>query len=113
MILRTRDTKPSRAGERKRKITLSDVQQRVDQLNQSKQPLVFAGLLEEEGIAQILQQLQSAGRRRVYPPEVTLAAFLGQAISEDGSCQQAVHRVNSHRCAQGLPPASVAGDQLL
>ena len=107
MILHQQDTRRSGTGERKRKMTLRDVQQRVDQLNQSKQPLVFAQLLEEEGITQILQQLQPAGRRRVYPPEVTLAAFLGQAISEDGSCQQAVHRVNSHRCAQGLPPASV------
>jgi len=109
MSLRYQGTKSSRTGERRRKqkISLGDVQQRVDSVKASKEPLVFSQLLEEAEVEQILEQLGAAGRRRVYTPQVTLAAFLGQAISEDGSCQQAVHRVNSHRCAQGLPPASV------
>ena len=58
-------TKPSRTPKPKPGITLGDVRQRIDCLNQSKHRLVFAQLLEEDGIDQILQQLQHTGRRRV------------------------------------------------
>ena len=108
MIIRQRQhNKPSIPGEAKQEITLEDVERRIESLNTSEQPLVFAELLEEEAIEELLQQLEHTSRERVYTPHVTLSAFLGQAICADGSCQQAVHRVNSHRCSLGLAPASV------
>jgi len=90
-----------------RKITLSEVQKKIQVLNEADQ-LVFSELLQEDVIKQILEELQHHTRQRIYTPQVTLAAFLGQAMSDDGSCQQAVHRINKHRRSSGLLPASVA-----
>lgn len=106
MAGQNKHTKARRKRKTRRKLTVGDVQERIDALNESEQ-LVFTRLLEEKGIGKILEELQERTRQRVYTPRVTLAAFLGQAISDDGSCQQAVHRVNKHRCSLGLPPASV------
>ncbi|MCU0980319.1 MAG: hypothetical protein MUF25_14285 [Pirellulaceae bacterium] len=83
-----------------------EVQKQIEMLEQADQ-LVFTRLIEEEVVEQLFEELAGQARHRIYTPHVTLAAFLGQAISDDGSCQQAVHRINKHRCSQGLPPASV------
>ena len=90
----------------RQKILLDEVQKRIQMLRQPDQ-LVFSQLLEEEVIEQMLEELGCHYRHRIYSPHVTLAAFLEQAISDDGSCQHAVHRINKHRCSLGLPPASV------
>lgn len=90
----------------RRKILFDEVQKQVQILRQSDQ-LVFLQLLEEEVVEQMLEKLGCRYRHRIYTPGVTLGAFLEQAISDDGSCQQAVHRINNHRCRSGLPPASV------
>ncbi|EQD46982.1 hypothetical protein B2A_08640, partial [mine drainage metagenome] len=37
-----------------------------------------------------LEALLPEYRERKYPPTVTLAMFLGQVLSADGSCQNAV-----------------------
>src|SRR5688572_1723950 len=46
-------------------------------------------------------------RERLYPPTVTLAMFLRQALSADASCQQAVNTWAVSRAAEGLSPQSV------
>lgn len=43
-----------------------------------------------------------AHRERLYPPTVTLAMFMRQALSEDGSCQKAVNGWAAQRVAEGL-----------
>lgn len=40
-------------------------------------------------------------RQRIYPPLTTLGMFIGQALSADGACQDAVARVLSERRARG------------
>lgn len=47
-----------------------------------------------------------ATRDRIFTPRVTLAAFLGQVLSDDHSCQAAVARLIAWRAARGLPPCS-------
>lgn len=90
----------------RRRILFDEVQKRIQRLRQSDR-LVFHQLLEEKVIQRMLEELGCRFRHRIYTPAVTLSAFLEQAISDDGSCQQAVHRINNHRCSLGLPPASV------
>ncbi|MBL8397855.1 MAG: hypothetical protein JNL84_06895 [Candidatus Accumulibacter sp.] len=40
-------------------------------------------------------------RERIYPPLTTLGLFIGQALSPDGACQDAVARRLSERRARG------------
>lgn len=46
-------------------------------------------------------------RDRTYPPLTTLGLFLGQALSPDGACQDAVARHLSERVARGAAPCSL------
>lgn len=46
-------------------------------------------------------------RDRTYPPLTTLGLFLGQALSPDGACQDAVARHLSKRVARGAAPCSL------
>ena len=45
-------------------------------------------------------------RERLFPPTETLSMFLGQALSADRSCQQAVDEVAVKRLSGGLPVCS-------
>jgi hypothetical protein len=46
-------------------------------------------------------------RERVYPPLRTLGLFIGQALSPDGACQDAVARNLSERTARAVPECSL------
>lgn len=46
-------------------------------------------------------------RDRIYPPLRTLGLFIGQALSGDGACQDAVARNRSERTARGAPECSL------
>ncbi|HWR77838.1 MAG TPA: IS4 family transposase [Thiobacillus sp.] len=46
-------------------------------------------------------------RERIYPPLTTLGLFIGQALSPDGACQDAVSRRLSERTARGEPACSL------
>jgi Transposase DDE domain len=46
-------------------------------------------------------------RERLYPPTVTLAMFMRQALNEDSSCQKAVNGWAAQRVAEGLSPNGV------
>jgi hypothetical protein len=45
-------------------------------------------------------------RERHFPPTETLAMFIAQALSADGSCQHAVNQAAIHRLVAGLPVCS-------
>ena len=47
-------------------------------------------------------------RERIYPPLTTLGLFIGQALSADGACQDAVARHLSERTAQGAAQCSLS-----
>lgn len=47
-------------------------------------------------------------RERLYPPTVSLSMFMRQALSADGSCQQAVNAWAAQRTREGLSAQSVS-----
>lgn len=47
-------------------------------------------------------------RERIYPPLTTLGLFIGQALSQDGACQDAVSRRLSERAARGESACSLS-----
>ena len=63
-------------------------------------------VLTAEHLARIIAEEAGVTRDRVFTPAVTLAAFLGQVLSDDHSCQAALDRLIARRAARGLPPCS-------
>ena len=63
-------------------------------------------LLTAEHLARVIAEEAGTTRDRVFTPAVTLAAFLGQVLCDDHSCQAAVDRLIAWRAARGLPPCS-------
>src|SRR3954452_5110577 len=63
-------------------------------------------VLTAEHLAGIIAEEAGTTRDRVFTPTVTLAAFLGQVLSDDHSCQAALDRLIACRTARGLPPCS-------
>ncbi len=58
---------------------------------------------------QLLDRVEAAlpeHRERLFPPIETLSMFLAQALSADGSCQQAVDEAMVKRVIGGLKPGS-------
>jgi hypothetical protein len=65
-------------------------------------------LLSSDAVGAIVDEEVGAFRERVYPPLTTLGLFIGQALSADGGCQDAVARHLSERTAQGEYQCSVS-----
>ena len=65
-------------------------------------------LLSSDAVCAIVDEEVGAFRERVYPPLTTLGLFIGQALSADGGCQDAVARHLSERTAQGEYQCSVS-----
>ena len=60
---------------------------------------------------QVLEQVEAhlpEHRERKFPPTVTLATFLGQVMSADGSCQNAVNETLITRAISGMAPGSAS-----
>ena len=68
----------------------------------------MGAVLEAQVIAEALEKELGAVRERVYPPLTTLGLFIGQALSADGACQDAVARHVSARCARGQAQCSLS-----
>jgi hypothetical protein len=68
--------------------------------------LPFAELLEAGDIDVLLDELGVAFRERIFTPEVVIRMFLLQALSEDGSCRNAVSKLIAERLAQRRGPCS-------
>jgi hypothetical protein len=65
------------------------------------QPLQTMGaVLPGKLVAAMVREEVGAYRERVYPPLTTLGLFVGQALSADGACQDAVARHLSERTAR-------------
>jgi hypothetical protein len=67
----------------------------------------FFNLLTGPELLEVTDSLLPAHRERLYPPTQVLAMFMGQALSEDGSCQKAVNSWAAQRAADGLNVHSV------
>jgi hypothetical protein len=68
--------------------------------------LPFSNVLSEQIVAQALTAIQVFWMDRIYSPLVTLGVFLGQVLSADHSCRQAVARLIAHRISRGQSPCS-------
>jgi hypothetical protein len=64
----------------------------------------FFNLLTSPQLLESVEMQLPEHRERTYPPTVTLAMFLGQVMSADGSCQNAVNQANVSRLLSGLAP---------
>src|SRR5436190_3966507 len=65
--------------------------------------LPFSKVLSEHQIEQAFLQENFHWRDRVFSPELTLWAFLGQGLNPDPSCRAAVARVLAYLVQQGQP----------
>ena len=62
----------------------------------------FFNLLTSPQLLESVEMQLPEHRERTYPPTVTLAMFLGQVMSSDRSCQNAVNQSNVSRLLSGL-----------
>jgi len=68
--------------------------------------LPFADILTEARIRDVLNEHGVQYRARVFSPVTTIWGFLGQVLSEDHSCRDAVSRIIAHRAANGIKVCS-------
>ena len=68
--------------------------------------LPFTDVLSRETVEQALGTVEFAWNERIYTPLVTLWIFLGQVLSADHSCRNAVARLIVHRVSQGFAACS-------
>jgi len=68
--------------------------------------LPFTDVLSRETVTQGLDTIENAWNDSIYTPLVTLWVFLGQVLSADHSCRNAVARLIVHRVSRGLSPCS-------
>ena len=59
-------------------------------------------ILSRETVERALDTIGVAWNERIYTPLVTLWVFLGQVLSSDHSCRNAVARLIVHRVSRGL-----------
>jgi hypothetical protein len=83
------------------------VQRRVARQSQKVDATHFFNLLTGPELLAAVEANLPEHRERQYPPTVTLAMFLGQALSADGSCQNAVDAAMVARLLGGLSRGSV------
>jgi hypothetical protein len=62
----------------------------------------FFNLLTSSQLLDLVEEELPEHREREYPPTVALSMFLGQVMSADGSCQNAVNEANVNRMLNGL-----------
>jgi hypothetical protein len=82
------------------------VQKQVQKVVKKVDSMVFFNLLTSPQLLEPLEALLPEFRERIYPPTVTLTMFLGQVLSSDGSCQNAVNAAIVNRVLSGLPAGS-------
>lgn len=68
--------------------------------------LPFTDVLSTETVEQALTAVGVVWNDTIYTPLVTLWVFLGQILSADPSCRNAVARLIAHRLSQGLSACS-------
>ena len=68
--------------------------------------LPFTDVLSRETVEEALDTIEVTWNERIYTPLVTLWVFLGQVLSADHSCRNAVARLVVHRVSHGLSVCS-------
>lgn len=86
-----------------------ELQQHVGKIGRSARQvdsMDFFNLITGPELLEPLEALLPEYRERKYPPTVALAMFLGQVLSADGSCQNAVNEAIVNQLLRGLAAAS-------
>ncbi|WP_168565944.1 IS4 family transposase [Crateriforma spongiae] len=65
-----------------------------------EQSLVFERFLPAVEVREVCAEFGHCFRDRIYTPVITLWMFLGQTLSPDHSCRDAVHRLNAWRVSR-------------
>ena len=81
-------------------VTLPNRHQKIDANH-------FFNLLTDPRMLETVEAQLPEHRDRQFPPTLTLAMFLGQIMSADGSCQNAVNEATVGRLLAGMKPGSV------
>jgi len=66
----------------------------------AEQSLIFERFLPATEVLEVCEKFGHRFRERIYTPVTTLWMFLGQTLSPDHSCRDAVHRLNAWRVAR-------------
>ena len=82
------------------------VRKQVQKAARQVDSMSFFNLVTGPDLLGELEALLPEYRERKYPPTVTLAMFLGQVLSADGSCQNAVNEAMVSRLLSGVEPGS-------
>jgi len=85
-------------------------QQHAKQINRNvreAEAVDFFNLLTGPELLEMTDSLLPEHRERLYPPTLALSMFMGQVLSEDGSCQKAVDSWAAQRAAEGLSVQSI------
>ena len=82
------------------------VQRQMQTCTQSPDADAFFDLLTGPQLLERAAALAPPHRNRLFPDMKVLSMFCTQALSADGSCQQAVDGEALRRLAQDLPPCS-------
>jgi hypothetical protein len=79
-------------------------QQRMRDRVEKPDSLTMLSLLTGPHLLKRIERALPPHRERLYPPTVTLAMFVAEALSAHGSCHQAVDGAAVKRLALGLEP---------
>lgn len=93
------------------KIAKKRLQQEVERFRRRFGDQPTAGLeavLPADVLSALVREEAGGYRNRLYPPLTTLGLFVGQALSPDGACQDAVARYLSERTARGEAPCGLS-----
>lgn len=71
----------------------------------SEQSLIFERFLPATEVRKVCEKFGLRFRERIYSPVITMWMFLGQTLSPDHSCRDAVHRLNAWRTSHGKKKA--------
>ncbi len=82
------------------------VRKQVQKVARQVDSMSFFNLVTGPDLLGEVEALLPEYRERKYPPTVTLAMFLGQVLSADGSCQNAVNEAMVSRLLRGVEPGS-------
>jgi hypothetical protein len=81
-------------------------QQRVRHYAGNTDSYAMFNLLTGPQLLDRVEQVLPEHRERLFPPTETLSMFLAQALSADGSCQQAVNDAMVKRVISGMQPGN-------
>lgn len=84
----------------------ADRQVQIARRAQRTESVDFFNVLTSAQLIETTEALMPEHRERLYPPTVTLAMFMRQALEADGSCQKAVNGWAAQCVCEGLTPGS-------